>query len=104
MKDGQESIAKASYLFDSINYGIVLKDSQIDDLESDDIDNWDLEDEKFKTSQKWLVDKDVKKEKPKKAEEDNQSTLDPSGIDISDTGGSEVVPDLWEMITGRTDY
>ncbi len=106
MKDGQESISKASYLFDSVEYGLVLKDSQIDDLESEEIDSWDLEENQFKALNEWLTEKDENKVKPiQELEEEYQEEINIPDVEIdSKDQGLASLPDLLECVTASTDY
>lgn len=106
MKDGQESISKASYFFDSVEYGIVLKDSQIDDLKPEDVSSWNLQDDRFQICEDWLTEKDENKVKPvEESEETYQDEIDIPDIEVdSKEEGLSSLPALLEFVTASKDY
>lgn len=105
MMDGQESISKASYLFDSVEYGLVLKDSQIEELEPEEIGSWNPEKKQFQAFDEWLTEKDENKAKPVEEPEDDYQEIDMTDVEIGDRGEELApLPELLECLTASTDY
>ncbi len=86
LKKGQEQLSKATYLLDQVEYGLVIKDSQIDELSPKKVSDWELTDKQFEIVENWLTENDKSKTKPTeyKSEEDSVE----EEIKISETDNS----------------